>query len=168
MLELSGHCVQTARTGGRARELDSRQDQSGQRSGGSCGAGHTGGGDRSTAHRGAQTCAHGRATPRCAHRFRLSREAGFDSHLVKPLDLDRLTQLLATLPTWSPRPPLYSAATLARRDASHARRRRRLAFLGSTGGRARLAPFARDEIEALGDRALVCFSLRARIDALGD
>jgi signal transduction histidine kinase len=30
---------------------------------------------------------------------RRSQEAGFDSHLVKPLDLDKLTELLATLPT---------------------------------------------------------------------
>ena len=29
---------------------------------------------------------------------RRSQEAGFDSHLVKPLDLDKLTELLATLP----------------------------------------------------------------------
>ncbi|HKT74163.1 MAG TPA: response regulator [Steroidobacteraceae bacterium] len=34
---------------------------------------------------------------------RRSREAGFDSHLVKPLDLDRLSELLAKLPT--PRGP---------------------------------------------------------------
>jgi CheY-like chemotaxis protein len=33
-----------------------------------------------------------------------SREAGFDAHLVKPPDLDRLTQLLATLPPSSSRP----------------------------------------------------------------
>jgi CheY-like chemotaxis protein len=30
---------------------------------------------------------------------RRSQEAGFDSHLVKPLDLDKLTDLLATLPS---------------------------------------------------------------------
>jgi signal transduction histidine kinase len=30
---------------------------------------------------------------------RRSQEAGFDSHLVKPLDLDKLTELLATLPS---------------------------------------------------------------------
>jgi signal transduction histidine kinase len=30
---------------------------------------------------------------------RRSREAGFDSHLVKPLDMDKLTELLARLPT---------------------------------------------------------------------
>jgi CheY-like chemotaxis protein len=30
---------------------------------------------------------------------RRSQEAGFDSHLVKPLDLDKLTELLAALPT---------------------------------------------------------------------
>ena len=30
---------------------------------------------------------------------RRSQEAGFDSHLVKPLDLDKLTDLLASLPT---------------------------------------------------------------------
>ena len=30
---------------------------------------------------------------------RRSQEAGFDSHLVKPLDLDKLTDLLAALPT---------------------------------------------------------------------
>ncbi len=30
---------------------------------------------------------------------RRSQEAGFDSHLVKPLDLDKLTELLAGLPT---------------------------------------------------------------------
>ena len=30
---------------------------------------------------------------------RRSREAGFDSHLVKPLDMDKLTELLAKLPT---------------------------------------------------------------------
>jgi two-component system, chemotaxis family, CheB/CheR fusion protein len=30
---------------------------------------------------------------------RRSQEAGFDSHLVKPLDLDKLTDLLAELPT---------------------------------------------------------------------
>jgi two-component system CheB/CheR fusion protein len=29
---------------------------------------------------------------------RLSREAGFDDHLVKPVDLDSLTRLLASLP----------------------------------------------------------------------
>jgi CheY-like chemotaxis protein len=29
---------------------------------------------------------------------RRSQEAGFDSHLVKPLDLDKLTELLAALP----------------------------------------------------------------------
>jgi CheY-like chemotaxis protein len=33
---------------------------------------------------------------------RRSREAGFDSHLVKPLDLDRLTQLLGSLPRPAP------------------------------------------------------------------
>ena len=30
---------------------------------------------------------------------RRSREAGFDSHLVKPLDMDKLTELLERLPT---------------------------------------------------------------------
>ena len=30
---------------------------------------------------------------------RRSQEAGFDSHLVKPLDLDKLTELLASLPS---------------------------------------------------------------------
>ncbi len=39
---------------------------------------------------------------------RRSREAGFDSHLVKPLDLDKLTDLLASL---TRRPP----AALGRR-----------------------------------------------------
>jgi signal transduction histidine kinase len=33
---------------------------------------------------------------------RRSQEAGFDSHLVKPLDLDKLTQLLARLPVSAP------------------------------------------------------------------
>ena len=30
---------------------------------------------------------------------RRSQEAGFDSHLVKPLDLEKLSQLLAGLPS---------------------------------------------------------------------
>jgi hypothetical protein len=36
------------------------------------------------------------------------------------------------------------------------------------GSREACQPFARDEFEALGNRQLVCFPLRARIDALGD
>jgi signal transduction histidine kinase len=35
---------------------------------------------------------------------RRSGEAGFDSHLVKPLDLDKLTELLGRLPTRAPEP----------------------------------------------------------------
>ena len=58
---------------------------------------------------------------------RRSREAGFDSHMVKPLDLDTLTDLLARLPR-APRGAIP-------RTAAHCRRARspRLPEVGAPG-----------------------------------